>query len=452
MYRLSASLATLVAFLLTAAIGCSHKGAAQETAVGSQPTVRVTAIKPVRKTLVRTIELPGRVEAFEVAPLYAKVTGYVASVSVDIGDSVLGPHGNELGAPLCQLLVPELQDELAEKSAAVAQAKAEVLQSDAAVKVSEATVQSADAKVREAEAAAARQDALFARWQSEFKRVSELVEKGAMTRKVADETRSELDSTDAGRKEVTARIESAKALQQEASAGVEKAQADTGAARSRLAVADAEQRRITTMLGYTTIRAPFDGIVVERNVNTGHLVQSGGVNGKTPVLTIMRADPVRVFIDVPETDSVYITEKTKCELRIPSLLGEPVVGTITRTSWALNTTSRTLTAEFDVPNPKGLLRPGLYVQIKLTVAELEKAISLPKTAILSGDKQSYCYCIDQDGKVFRRAIAVGLQAGNEVEIRSGLDGNENVIGMNANAFRVGQIVEVVPPKEVVLPK
>ncbi|MDB5391035.1 MAG: bepF 3 [Planctomycetaceae bacterium] len=446
MNRLSLSLLFAVATLLGSTTGCS-KGAAHETdATGAQPPVQVTPIKPERKTLVRTIELPGRVEAFEVAPLYAKVTGYVASISVDIGDSVRGPHGSEPGAPLCELLVPELNDELAEKAAAVAQTKAEVLQADAAVKVAQAGVRSADARVRESEAAAARQEALFARWQSEFKRVSDLVEKGAMTRKVADETRSELDSADAGRKEVVARIESVKALEQEAVAGVEKARADAGAARSRLAVAEADHRRVTTLLEYSTIRAPFDGVIVERNVHTGHLVQAGGINGKTPILTVMRADPVRVFIDVPETDSVHIGKKTKVELRVPSLQGEPIVGTITRNSWSLNTTSRTLTAEYDVPNPEGHLRPGLYVQVKLTVAELKNALSLPKTAIVTQDKQTYCLCIESDGKVVRRPITVGLQAGNEFEIRSGLTGNEKVIGMNANAFREGQIVEVAPAK------
>jgi HlyD family secretion protein len=447
MNHFSTCFVIVVATSLFSTAGCGKHGTADDTrGASSQPPVRVTPIKPGRKTLVRTIELPGRVEAFEVAPLYAKVTGYVASIAVDIGDSVRGPHGAEPGAPLCELLVPELNDELAEKIAAVGQAKAEVLQSDAAVKFAEASVRSAAARIREAEASAGRQEAVYARWQSEFKRVSELVEKGAVTSKLADETRLELDSADAGRKEVLARIESAKALEQEASAGVDKAQADASAARARLAVAQADQQRITTLLEYTTIRAPFDGIIVERNVHPGHLVQSGGVNGKTPVLTIMRADPVRVFIDVPETDSVFITKKTKCELRIPALFGEPIVGTITRTSWSLNSTSRTMTAEFDVPNPEGRLRPGLYVQMTLTVAELENVLSLPKTAILTQDKQTYCYLIDQAGKVVRRAISLGLQAGNDFEIRSGLDGSEEVIGMNVNAFREGQSVELVAPQ------
>lgn len=449
MNHLSTLLAVAIATLLGTAAGCGNQGAAHEPTgdgAGGQPPVRVTPIKPERKTLVRSIELPGRVEAFEVAPLYAKVTGYVSSISVDIGDAIKGPYGDQPGAALCELLVPELKDELAEKTAAVDQARAEVTQSEAAIKVAEAAVRSAAAKVREARAAAARQEALFARWESEFKRVSDLVEKGAVTRKVADETRSELDSADAGRKEVVARIASVEALQQEAESGVEKAQADAVAIRSHLAVAEAEQRHVTTLLAYSTIRAPFDGVVVERHVHTGHLVQAGGANGNTPVLTVMRANPVRVFVDVPETDSVHINKETKVEVRIPSLPGDPYTGTITRSSWSLNTTSRTLSAEIDVPNPSGTWRPGLYVQVKLTVVELPNAISLPKTAIITQDKQTYCYCIEGDGKVVRRPISIGLLAGTDFEVRSGLKGDENVIGVNANAFREGQIVELALPQ------
>lgn len=438
-----ASLMTVFVLSLLVMPGCAAKHDPDPRVdSGKQPPVKVTPIKPDRKTLVRTIELPGRVEAFEVAPLYAKVTGYVSKISVDIGDKVQGPNGDEPGTILCELQVPELKDELAEKAATVSQVEAEVAQADAAIKVADAMVRSAAARVRESEAAAARQEALFNRWQSEFARVTDLVEKGAVTRKVADETRSELDSVDAGRKEVVARIDTAKSLAQEASAEVEKAQADATAARSKLAVARATHQRINTLLEYTVIRAPFDGIVVERNVHVGHLVQTGGMNGMTPILTVMKPDPVRIFIDIPETDSIHINQKTKIEFRVPSLVAEPIVGTITRTSWSLNNTSRTLTAEIDVPNPEQLLRPGLYVRVKLTVAELNNVLSLPKTAIVTQDKQFFCFCIDAEGKVFRRSITLGLQAGTDFEIRSGLTGDERVIGANANAFREGQLVEV----------
>jgi len=442
--RWSASL--LLSLPLVLLTGCQQHGAKESSAtVGGLPPIRATVIQPQRKTLVRTVDLPGRVEAFEFAPLCAKVTGFVQKVSVDIGDPIRGPHGDQPGSILCELLVPELNDELAEKTAAIAQAKAEILQADAGVRVAEAALLSADALIIQAEALAAKEESRYVRWQSEYQRIAQLAESGAVTRKVADETKSELDAADAGRKEVLARIASVKAMRQEADAKLEKARADAVAVRTHLGIAESEQRRVETMLDFSILRAPFDGVVVERNVHTGHLVQAGGANGQKPLLSVMRVDPVRVFIDVPEDDSVHVVKGTKVELRVPSMRTPPLVGKITRTSWSLNTTSRTLTAEIDVPNPGGLWRPGLYVQARVTVAELPNVFSLPKSAIFVQEKQTFCHVVDQAGKVSRRPVSTGLQAGTEVEIREGLTGDEKVITVNANTFREGQIVEASVP-------
>lgn len=443
--RLPTSIAWTV---LCLAGGCQRNTGGNHAEVSNgQPPVRVTAVTPERKTLVRAVELPGRTEAFEVTPLFAKVTGYVQKMSVDIGDLIRGPREDKPGSVLCELEVPELKEELAEKIAVVAQTKAEVLQADAAVKVAEAALRSVEAKLREAQAAEAREEAKYARWQSEFQRISKLAENGVVTKKVADETRAELEAADAGRNEAVARIASVEAQQQESAAQLEKAKADAIATRSRLAVAEAEARRLEALHNYATIRAPYDGVVVERTAHTGHLIQSGGGTHQKPVLIVMRVDPIRVFVDVPEADAVYVSPGSKVELRIPSLNVEPYVGTVTRTSWSLNATSRTLTVEIDVPNSEGRWRPGQFVNAKITVAELPDVISLPKTAIVTQDKQTFCFVVASDGKLIRQPIELGIQAGTEFEIRSGLTGSERVISVNANAFREGQTVEIAQPSK-----
>lgn len=444
------SLTSLVAPLLllgAACSGCQRPAGVAEGAVANTelPPIRVVPIQPQRKTLRRTVELPGRVEAFEVAPLHAKVTGYVESIQVDIGDPVQGPRGDDPGTKLCALLVPELREELAEKTALVGQGVADVEQAGAAVQVANASVQSAAARIEEAEAAVAREEANVKRWESEHQRYVQLAESGAVTRKVLDETKAQLDAATAGRREVAARISSARALFREAQAGLEKAKADVTAARSRQKVAEAEQRRLEAMVGYSVVRAPFDGVVVERTIHTGHLVRAGGGAGERPLLTIMKIDPVRIFVDVPETDAVYIDTGTKATIKVPSLAGAPVTAPVTRTSWSLNTTSRTLTAEVDVPNADKRLRPGLYVQVELTVAELEGALSLPRSAIFTQEKQTCCYTIGPDGKVALAPVSLGLQAGTDVEIREGLKGDEQVIGANTSAFRPGLIVQIAKP-------
>lgn len=436
----------MLAVITYSLCGCQH---ADRPAVASDtagpPAARVTVIAPERKPLVRTIELPGRAEAFEVAPLFAKVTGYVTKIPVDLGDAIRGPHGDEPGTVLCELLVPELREELAQKAATVAQREAEVLQAEAGVKLAEAGARSAKARVQEAEASVAKEESVYNRWLSEFQRVERLAESGAVTRKVADETKAQLEAADAGRKEVLARIASIEALHQEAEAGVEKARADTTAVRSQLAVAQAEQRRLAAMLDYAVIRAPFDGVVVKRNVHTGHLISAGSTGNQLPLLVVMRTDPIRVMVDIPEGDALHIKPGSKVELKAAAVSGQAFTGTITRTSWSLDETSRTLAAEIDIPNADNKWRPGQYLQVKLVVAELNDVLSLPKTAIVTQDKQTYCFLVNDKNQVVRTPVDLGLQAGNDLEIRQGLTGNERVIGVNPSAFREGQTVEVAAP-------
>lgn len=424
--------------------GCQqHTSQSHGDATDGQAPARATVIFPQKKPLVRIVDLPGRVEAFEFTPLYAKATGYVVSIPVDVGDQIRGPQGDEPGSLLCELQVPELKEELAQKVATVAQAQAEILQSDASVQVAEAAVRSAEAKVAEAQAAIEREESNYVRWESEFQRVLQLSTSGVLSTKVADETRAQRDAAAAGRKEVAARIASVEAQRQQVVADLEKARADAVATRSRLAVAEADERRVAALLDYTHIRAPFDGVVVERHVHTGHLVRAGA-SQQSPLLVVMRMDPVRVIIDVPEVDAVHITPETKVELKIPALPGSSFIGTVTRSGWSLNTTSRTMSAEVHVPNAEGRWRPGQYVQARLTTEEVENGLSLPKSAIVTQEKQTYCFVVADDGTVERQPIALGLHAGTDIEIREGLTGSEKVISINANAFRAGQIVEAIP--------
>ncbi len=427
--------------------GCQQSRAGYATDDSGPPLARVTVISPAQKTLVRTVELPGHAEAFEVTPLYAKVSGYITRIPVDIGATIQGSQGDKPGTVLCELLVPELREELAQKGALVQQVESEVLQAEASVKLAEASIRSAAARVQEMRAAVATEDAQLARWQSEFDRVVQLAESGAVTRKVADETRAQLDASKSGREEVLARIEVSEAVQQETEAALEKAKSDALAIRSQLAVAQAEERRLAAMLDYATIRAPYDGVAVERNAHTGHLVNAGSGEQRPP-LVVMRLDPVRVIVDVPEIDAVRIQPGAQVELRTPSSPDQSHIGTVTRIAWSLNDTSRTMKAEIDVPNPTGSWRPGQFVQVKLTVASLENVLSLPKTAIVTQDKQTYCYVVGANDKVAKLQVSIGLQAGNDFEIRDGLTGAERVIGVNPSAFREGQSVVVAAPPEV----
>jgi len=444
----SLRIVTIVSLLsVGAVIGCQPAKGQHHADDAGPPPARVTVIVPERKKLVRTVELPGRVEAYEVTPIFAKVTGYVTKISVDIGSAIRGPHDDDPGTVLCELLVPELREELAQKVALVKKAQAEIQQVDAGVKLADAAVRSAAARVQEAQAAIVKEEVQLTRWQSEFDRIAQLAKSGTVTQKVADETRAQLDTATASRKEMTAKVASVEALRQETEAGLAKAEADAVAVRSQLAVTEAEHRRLVALLEYATIRAPFDGVVTARNIHTGHLVTAGGSSSQQPLLVVMRIDPLRVIVDVPEVDAPHVAAGSSAELKFPSSAGDSVTGTVTRTSWSLNTASRTLSAEIDVPNADGRRRPGQYAQVKVTVAELDSVLSLPKTAIVTQEKKTFCFTVGSDNRVIRVPISLGLQAGNDFEVRDGLTGEEKVIGVNPNVFREGQIVEIASPSK-----
>ncbi len=229
----------------------------------------------------------------------------------------------------------------------------------------------------------------------------------------------------------------------EKEAGVEQAEADALAIASKEDVAKADEERLRAIHEYTRIVAPYDSIVTERNIDTGHLVQPGKSTADKPLLIVVRADTVRVFVDVPEADAGLVADGCEASIRIPSAANRVVTGKVTRTAWLLNPTTRTLRAEIDVPNADGTLRPGMYVIADLKVAERPDAYSLPRTAILMKEQQAACLTVSQDNTIVRTPIVTGIRAGEEVEIVSGLTGNERIIPTNVAAYREGQVVEVV---------
>jgi HlyD family secretion protein len=412
--------------------------------------VRVAPIKPLRKTLVRYCEQPGQIAAMEEAPLFAKVSGYVRKVYVDIGDNVQGPvyEAGVLKSPgqtLLEIEVPELEKELAQKQAAVEQARSEITQAESAVKVAKAMQDSAQAMVDEARAAVERVDADFARWKSELARITDLAARQAVTDKLVDETRNTFRAAEAMRKEVAAKIRSTEAQCAESAALVEKAAADLEATKAKLSVAEADRDRLNTLLAFATIHAPFDGIVAARNVDTGHLVNVGS-SAEEALLLIVSTNVVRVFVDVPEADAVHIEPDAEATIGLPSLAAEDVTGKVTRTAWVLNQATRTLRTEIDVPNEHGRLRPGMYAHARLKVAERPDAITLPKTALMTSAGQTCCWRIEADSTLHRQIVHTGVESGGEVEIVSGLTGEEDIIGVNAGAFSEGQQVNVVDPK------
>jgi RND family efflux transporter MFP subunit len=437
-----------MAALNLAASGCAQPSSAQLTHDGKTPAAakqldRVTAATLQPKNLKLYTSQPGRVEAFEVAPLFPKVTGYVEEVLVDIGDAVTKDQ------PLVKLWIPEMQDELEQMQALVAQAEAEVRQAEAAVDAAKAAAETAQAKIHQVEAGIARADGEFDRWKAEFSRIEELAANGSVTKKLADETLNQLRAAEAAQKETVASVASAKAAATEARANIQKAEADQGTDEARLRVAKANLARTTTMAGYATIKAPFDGVVTHRNVDTGHYVQPANGGGIEPLVVVARTDLVRIFVDVPELEASLVDSGDGGDaamVQVQALGSREFDANVTRTSWALNSSNRSLRAEIDFPNPDGLLRPGMYANATILLEERSDALALPITAIIRDGSDTFCCCVES-GKIERQSIQLGLRFGDEVEVLSGLDVGRVVVLARAESLSQGQAVEVLAPEE-----
>lgn len=436
---------TIIGLLLTS-IGCEQTvppDAADGTPRSSAALDRVSAGPPVRKTLTLTTQQPGRIEAFDEVPLYSKLAGYVEEVRVDMGDRV---KKDEL---LVRLFAPEYHDELEQKRGLLAQAEAEVQQSEAALITMEATASSAKAMVLQAEASIGRAEGEYARSNSEHQRLQQLVKTGSVTAKLGDEALNQFRAAESAQKETLANIESVKAQQREAEANINKAMADVTAFKARVRVAQASVTQAETMLAYTEIRAPFDGVVTKRGVVKGHYVHPADSSNSHPLLIVASTDKVRVFVDIPEMEAPLLdagyddqSAGDKAVVRAQSLVDQVFEARVTRSSWSLDKQNRSLTAEIDMVNINGELLPGSFATVSILLEQRDDVLTLPIAAVVRDGEKTFC-CVVVAGQIEQRPIKLGLRVKDEVEIISGLEGTEAVVLTRAASLQPGQRVEII---------
>jgi HlyD family secretion protein len=371
MRSISWRLPFIVGFLIVAlASGCKQEpsASAKESAKPAESkTAAAKVIHPQKRDIRREIERPGyNVQPFERTPLYAKIAGYVSKWNFDIGDAV---RKDEV---LAELYIPEMNVELKQKQAAVRQA---------------------DSEIKQAEAALLRTKAELDRSKSQYERMERVGQSGILDKEQVDETRLGYDA---------------------AKAAIVKAEADIDVARARLQVAEADRDHVQTLLQYTHIKAPFDGIVIRRAINTGDFVQPPTTGKGEPLYVIDRVKPIRVFVDVAELDAAWVTEGDAVLLRAQALPGQVFKGTITRTSRSMDRQNRNLRTEIDLPNGDGKLVPGTYMTATIII-EHKNAWTLPPAAIVSEGDLNFCYQLE-NGKPVRTPIHVGLRGNDAVEI------------------------------------
>jgi RND family efflux transporter MFP subunit len=239
-----------------------------------------------------------------------------------------------------------------------------------------------------------------------------LVKESVLDRQSQEETLNQFRSATATWTEAQARVQSARAVQQEKESARGKAEVDIRAA-------EADRQRQAELVGYATLRAPYDGVVTERNVNTMQFVQPAtGVRGDV-LYVVERTDKVRVFVSVPETDADGVHAGVTATVRIQALQNQELPGQVTRTAWSLNRTTRTLLAEIDLPNTARRVRPNMYAYATIE-AQWPNVLTIPASAVLTdGDVnvgyQTYCVVVEE-GRAKRLLIEIGVRNDQIVEI------------------------------------
>ena len=174
-------------------------------------------------------------------------------------------------------------------------------------------------------------------------------------------------------------------------AALDSAHSDVVAAASTIDVAKADAGTVVAHLAYTKIEAPFDGIVTQRNVNTGDLTQPGA--DKPPLFIVARSDIMTIRVNVPEAFAAEVNPGDRATVRLQEMKGKTVEGKVTRVSWALDPKMRTLRVEIDIPNPGAKLQPGLYAYATVIAEEHPEVLTLPVTAVVSEQGKDYCVAI-----------------------------------------------------------
>ncbi|KQU80167.1 hemolysin D [Mesorhizobium sp. Root102] len=352
--------------------------AAAEQARDFIPQVRVAAVRPSDD--IMQVSLPATTTAYDVADIFARASGYIETREVDIGDRV------KKGQLLAKIAVPELDDQILQAQATLGQLKAALQQAQANLDLAKVT------------------------WQ----RDKPLVDQGWITKQQG-----------------TIDVQSVKA--QEAAVGV--AQANVNAQQDQLRVLDQQQ-------AYQQVVAPFDGVITQRNVDIGSLVQADTTNS-TFLFAIMQGDVIRAQVYVPQDQAFGLTPGVKAVLRIPEIPDRTFPGTVTRIADALAPGTRTLLTEIDIPNPDGVLAPGTYCTVELQIPRKTPSFSVSADAIIF-NADGLQVAVVQNGIAHIRKISVARDLGKEVEVRDGVKQGDLVILNPPVELAEGSKVQISP--------
>jgi RND family efflux transporter MFP subunit len=207
--------------------------------------------------------------------------------------------------------------------------------------------------------------------------------------------------------------------------------------------ATANVKRLGQLTGFEKIVAPFDGVITARNVDVGTLIDAGAAK---ELFHLAADDVLRVYVNVPQVYSRACIPGVTAELTLTEYPGRTFVGTIVRTSNAIDPASRTLLVEVDVDNAKHELFPGAYAQVHFKLKAAQAALVLPVSTLMFRS-EGLRVGVVRDGRARLVPITIGRDDGKTVEVSAGLQASDEVIQNPPDALIDGEAVRVVQPQQ-----
>jgi RND family efflux transporter MFP subunit len=325
------------------------------------PQVRVAAVAPSDD--VEVIKLPATTSAFASANIFARASGYIVKREVDIGDRV------KAGQLLVEIVAPELDHQIAQAEATLGQLKSALQQAEANRELAKVT----------------------------WDRDRPLVDKGWVSAQQGTIDQQTLKAQEAA---------------------VLVAQANVTAEEAQLQVLHQQK-------AYQRVLAPFDGVITQRNIDVGSLVQADATSG-TFMFNIMQGNVIRTQVFVPQDAAFGLAPGIAATVHVPEIPDRSFAGKVTRIADALQPGSRTLLTEIDIPNPDGALKPGIYCTIELHVPRKTASFKISADAVIFNEA-GLQVAVVEDGIAHLRKIGVLRDLGRELLVNSGVKLGDQVI-------------------------
>jgi RND family efflux transporter MFP subunit len=341
------------------------------------PTVAM--INPHAGAAMQRLVLPGTVQAWYEAPIYARVPGYLKNWYFDYGAHV------KKGDVLAEIETPDLDAQMAAAQGKLNSARALV-------------------NVREAEKQFA--ETTYQRWRDSPKGVV---------------SEQEQQSKEADYNSALARL---------------------NAATAEVAADQGEVDRLQALESFKKITAPFDGVVTARETDIGALINVGSGGSGSELFRVADIHKMRVYVQVPQQLSAGIQAGLTAELHLPQYPDKTFNATVATTSSAINTSARTLLVELHADNPDGLLQPGAYAQANFELPTNPDVVRVPTSALIFRERGMEVATIGAGGKVELKTVTIGRNLGTEVEILNGLTLSDRVVNSPPDSLADGDTVRI----------